>query len=126
MIQSMYIQSGEWVIISKVSKYIRTNMLRSLRFRIIVIIIIAGIIPGLIMKAVILNSYEKRAVEVRTAEIQNQCTILCNQLSASDYSKGVTSEVIRTELVQLSNIYNGRVMVIDNGYRIIEIGRAHV
>ena len=120
MIQSMYIQSGEWVIISKVSKYIRTNMLRSLRFRIIVIIIIAGIIPGLIMKAVILNSYEKRAVEVRTAEIQNQCTILCNQLSASDYSKGVTSEVIRTELVQLSNIYNGRVMVIDNGYRIIE------
>ena len=75
MIQSMYIQSGEWVIISKVSKYIRTNMLRSLRFRIIVIIIIAGIIPGLIMKAVILNSYEKRAVEVRTAEIDRKSVV---------------------------------------------------
>lgn len=72
------------------------------------------------MKAVILNSYEKRAVEVRTAEIQNQCTILCNQLSTSDYSIGITSEVVKTELTQLSNIYNGRVMIIDNGYRIVE------
>lgn len=81
---------------------------------------LAGIIPGMIMKAVILNSYEKRAVDVRTAEIQNQCTILCNQLSNSSYLDGVTSEVIKSELVQLSNIYNGRVMVIANDFRIAE------
>ncbi|MCB7523016.1 sensor histidine kinase [[Clostridium] hylemonae] len=72
------------------------------------------------MKAVILNSYEKRAVEVRTADIQNQCTILCNQLSGIDYLNGITSEVIRTELTQLTNIYNGRVMVIDSDYEIEE------
>ena len=72
------------------------------------------------MKAVILNSYEKRAVDVRTAEIQNQCTILCNQLSNSSYLDGITSEVIKSELVQLSNIYNGRVMVIANDFRIAE------
>ena len=58
----------------------------------------------IIMKAVILNSYEKRAVDVRTAEIQNQCTILCNQLSNSSYLDGITSEVIKKHLVQLSNI----------------------
>ena len=81
---------------------------------------LAGIIPGIIMKAVILNSYEKRAVDVRTAEIQNQCTILCNQLSNSSYLDGITSEVIKSELVQLSNIYNGRVMVIANDFRIAE------
>lgn len=72
------------------------------------------------MRAVILNSYEKRVVEVRTAEIQNQCTILCNQLRTLDYSEGITSEVIKGELTQLSNIYNGRVMVIDSEYRIVE------
>ncbi len=116
----MYIRSGEWVTISKVSKYIKANMLRSLRFRIILILVAVGVIPGIIMEAVILNSYEKRVVEVRTAEIQNQCTILCNQLSGFDYSNGITSEVIKTELTQLSDIYNGRVMIIDNGYHIIE------
>lgn len=94
-------------------------MLRSLRFRLILLMVVIGVIPGMIMKAVLLNSYEKRAVEVRTAEIQNQCTILCNQLSASDYSKGITSEVVEAELTQLSSIYNGRVMIIDHGYRIL-------
>ena len=77
------------------------------------LVALAGIVPGLIMRGVFLNSYEKCAVRVRTAEIQNQCTILCNQLSNSSYLDGITSEVIKSELVQLSNIYNGRVMVIE-------------
>ena len=108
------------VIISGVRKYFKHRIFKSLRFRIILLVMLAGIIPGIIMKAVILNSYEKRAVDVRTAEIQNQCTILCNQLSNSSYLDGITSEVIKSELVQLSNIYNGRVMVIANDFRIAE------
>lgn len=121
MIRSMYIQSGELVTISGVKKYLKKiSLFGSLRFRISFLIVIAGILPGIIMEAVILNSYEKRAVEVRTAEIQNQCTILCNQLSSVSYAEEVTSEVIRTELSQLSNIYSGRVMVIDSEYRIAE------
>ncbi len=74
----------------------------------------------IVLKAVILNSYEKRAVDVRTADIQNQCTILCNQLGDLYDQEGETSDIVRTELVQLSNIYNGRVMVIDEEFRIVE------
>ncbi len=73
-----------------------------------------------VLKAVLLNSYEKRAVDVRTAEIQNQCTILCNQLGDLSVQQGKISDVIETELVQLSNIYNGRVMLIDKEFRIVE------
>ena len=114
----MSIRNGALVIISGVKKYFRRNIFKSLRFRIILLVLLAGIVPMMCMKTVILNSYEKRAVEVRTAEIQNQCTILCNQLGNSGYSTGSTSDVIRTELIQLSNIYNGRVMVIDRDFRI--------
>ena len=121
MIQSTYIQSGELVIISGVKKYIKINGLRSLRFYLIILICLVGIVPGILMKNVLLNSYEKRAVEVRTAEIQNQCTILCNQLGKQSYAADhVTSEVIKTELTQLSNIYNGRVMAIDSEFRVVE------
>lgn len=59
-------------------------------------------------------------MEVRTAEIQNQCTILCNQLSDVNYITGDMSEVLKSELVQMSNIYNGRVLVIDHDFRIQE------
>ena len=120
MIQSTYIQNGEWVIILGVKKYFKQNVFKSFRFRITLLIFLAGIVPGLIMRGVILSSYEKRAVEVRTAEIQNQCTILGNQLSNSNYLAGEASEVIRTELVQLSNIYSGRVLIIDQEFHIEE------
>ncbi len=59
-------------------------------------------------------------MEVRIAEIQNQCTILCNQLSDVNYITGDMSEVLKSELVQMSNIYNGRVLVIDHDFRIQE------
>ncbi len=108
------------VIISGVKKYLKWNILKSLRVRIILLVILAGVIPALVLRAVVLSSYEKREVEMRTAEIQNQCTILCNQLSDANYLTGETSEVLRSELVQMSNIYNGRVMVIDHDFRIQE------
>jgi len=108
------------VIISGVKKYLKKNIFRSMKFRIIMLVALAGIVPVLIMRGVFLNSYEKCAVRVRTAEIQNQCTILSNQLSSSGYLTGDISEVMRTELVQLSNIYSGRVMVIDGAFKIQE------
>ena len=116
----MSIQSGEWVTISGVKKYIKIGIFKSLRFRIIAPIIFVGLVPGLIIRGVILSGYEDRAVELRTAEIQNQCAILCDQLSSTGYSGSVASEIIQTELTQLTNIYNGRVMIINDAYQIIE------
>ena len=116
----MYIRSGELVIILGVKKYLKRSRLGSLRFQIGFLIILAGIIPVLIIEGVLLSTYEKRAVNVRTAEIQSQCTILCNQLGDSSDLKGKNSEFIKTELDQLTNIYNGRVMLIDDNFQIME------
>ena len=67
----MSIQNGVLVIISGVKRYFSNHILGSLRFRIILLVVLFGAVPALIMQAVILNSYETRAVDVRTAEIQN-------------------------------------------------------
>ncbi len=116
----MSIQNGVLVIISGVKKYLTNHILGSLRFRIILLMVLAGAVPAMIMQAVILNSYEARAVDVRTAEIQNQCTILCNQLGSTGSLNGRAAESIRTELVQMSNIYDGRVLVIDRNFQVEE------
>lgn len=120
MIQNTYIQNGEWGIILKVKRYFKIEVLKSLRFQITVLLILFAIIPTVIMESVLLTSYEKRAVEVRTAEIQNQCTILCNQLSQGDYPKTAATQALKAEITQLSNIYNGRVLLIDDSYRIFQ------
>ena len=116
----MCIQSGVLAIISGVRQYFKKKYLKSLRLRIVFWLMVVGVIPCLIIRLIMLESYERRAVDVRTAEIQNQCTILCNQLESSKYLVNGTSEVIRTELTQLSSIYNGRILVVDDELRIVE------
>ncbi|MDM8237255.1 sensor histidine kinase [[Ruminococcus] torques] len=118
----MYIQSGEWVIISRVKRQFRfrDKIFKNMRFRFILFAMLAGFLPCVAALFGIVKFYESRAVELRTAEIQNQCTILCNQLNNYGYLSDTSSEVINTSLVQLTNIYNGRVMVIDEDLRVIK------
>ena len=118
----MYIQSGEWVIISRVKRQFRfrDKIFKNMRFRFILSAMLAGLLPCLAALFGIVKFYESRAVELRTAEIQNQCTILCNQLNNYGYLSDTSSEVINSSLTQLTNIYNGRVMVIDKDLRVVK------
>ena len=118
----MYIQSGEWAIISrvKVRFKLKDKILKNLRFRMILVIVCAGLIPSLSVYTAIIRAYETREISVRTAEIQNQCTILSNQLNSYDYLEDSSSEVINANLTQLMNIYNGRVMIIDRNLEVIK------
>ena len=91
-----------------------------MRIRIIVLFVLAGLVPCLAALFGVVKFYELRAVELRTAEIQNQCTILSNQLSNYSYLTDTSSEVINANLAQLTNIYNGRVMIIDRDLKVIK------
>lgn len=97
----------------------RFKIIKSLRFQLIVLLIFISSIPCFVIKEVVTNAYEKRAVEWRIAEIQEQCIILANQLAEADYLNNPVSEVLDSELIQLSNIYNGRVLIVDEEYRIV-------
>ena len=119
-----YIQNGEWVIISrgKNKRVIRFHIqfLKSLRFRIALLAILAWLIPAGLLYFGILKSYEARAVSLRTAEIQNQCTILGNHLNTYHYLDDTSSEIINSELTQLTSTYNGRVMIVDQNLKIVK------
>ena len=117
----MCIQSGEWVIISKVNIHfkMKDKVLKSLRFYVIVMILCAGVLSGFAVYMGTTRTYETRAVSLRTADIQNQCTILCDQLSNYNYLQDNSSEVINAYLTQLTNIYNGRVMIINQDLKVV-------
>ena len=116
----MYIQSGEWVTILKARLQILNKIWKSLRFRIVMLLILISSIPCFIIKEVVVGAYEDRAVAWRTAEIQEQCTILSNQLAESTYLEEPVSEVVDAELSQFSNIYNGRVIIVDDDFYIVK------
>lgn len=98
----------------------RLHFFRSLSVRIFLIILLVGIVPGIILRHGILMNYEEHAVNVKTSEAQNQLKILANHLINYGYLQDPSSEVINAELSQLSNLYDGRMMIIDRNFKIIK------
>lgn len=98
----------------------KQSFFKSLRFRIMVLLVIIGILPCLIIEKVIVNSYENRAVEWKKMNVKNQCDILGNQLMKEGYLEYQQSEVINGELSVLSTVYNGRILIINRSGRIIK------
>ncbi|MBR5564757.1 MAG: two-component sensor histidine kinase [Roseburia sp.] len=96
------------------------DFIKSLRFRLIILFILMGVIPGMVLWAGVLNSYEQRAVSIKTSEILGQAKILVNQIVSNDYLNNTDSVIISAELQQLSNIYDGKIMLIDSGFRVVK------
>ena len=116
MNRSTFTQSGELVTISRLKNKEKWKFLRSLRFRITVILVIIGIVPCVILEKSIVNSYEDRAVSVRSITVKNQCDIICNQLIQQNYMEDPGSDVINGQLSMLTNIYGGRILIIDQDF----------
>lgn len=98
----------------------KINFLRSLKLRIFVIVFIVGLIPCTLMKNAILKNYEQRAVSVRISDVQAQLRILANHLITYRYLQDNSSEVVNAELNQLSNLYDGRVLIINNDLKVVK------
>lgn len=96
------------------------KFIKSLRFRILVILVIIGIVPSVIVEKGIVNSYEDRAVSLRSFGVKNQCDILSNQLITEQYLQDPSSEAINSELTMLSNVYSGRILIVDQDFRVIK------
>lgn len=95
------------------------KFLKSMRFRLILLFLLIGILPCLILRMGFLRAYEQRAVEIRGIDITNQAKILASQIAANDYLNHPQNEDITVQLTQLSNIYDGRVMLIDGAFQIV-------
>lgn len=84
------------------------------------ILIIVGIVPSIIAAIGVVRSYEDRAVSLRAVNVRNQCDILSNQLLQVDYLNNTGSELVNSQLTLLSNIYSGRIMIINSDYEIVK------
>ena len=74
----------------------------------------------IIVEKGIVESYEERAVAVRSITVKNQCDIICDQMVQQNYLEDQSSEAINSELNILNNIYGGRIMIIDENFRIVK------
>ena len=96
------------------------NIFHSFRIRIFILLVTIGIISSLTVGYSILFNYEVRAVAVKESEVSNQLMILANHLLTYNYLSDPSSEVVNAELEQLSNLYDGRVLIIGGNFKVIK------
>lgn len=104
-------------IIHVIGQYVS---LRSLKARLFFIILLVGMIPAIIIWRGIMSSYEQRAIEQRALIVQAQLKIIADHLINENYLDNKYSAGINAELTMLSNIYDGRIQVIDGNMTIIK------
>ncbi len=96
------------------------SFFKSLRFRLIVVLVIFGIVPGFALRIGLLRAYESRAVADRTIDILSQAKILSDQIANNGYLEDVSQESINSKVELICNIYDGRILVVDNTFHIIK------
>ena len=98
----------------------KNRFFKSLRFRILIILVILGIVPSVIVTRMMIGNYEKQAVAVRAGAVSNQCSILCNQIIKENYLNDPSSEAVNGKLEMLSNVYGGRILIVNRDFKIVK------
>ncbi len=98
----------------------KSAVMRSLKFRIFVIVLLVGLIPAFVMRAMLVRSYEQRAVNQRITDVTTQCSILSSRLAETGYLKDPSDPVVNDEISRLSNFYDGRILLVDDNFRVVK------
>lgn len=98
----------------------RLKRLKSLRFQSFSVLALVGILPLIVFSLVLLGSYRNKEIENRVVELQARGSVISNMIISSAFlSNDVTSEV-DSELTQISDIYDGRILIADSGLVVLK------
>lgn len=96
------------------------RILKSMKLRVFVWIVFAGIIPACFFSAIILRPMETAMVDAKMDRLLSQCNILRDHIANQGYIESRKSDAIDAEFAQLSAMYDGRVMLINSDFVIIK------
>ena len=98
----------------------KLKFLHSLKFQMFLLIIVIGILPSAVLRVGIMSSYEHKAVSNRSIDVLSQAKILGSQVITYNYIQDTSLDIINAQIDQISNIYDGRVMIINSGFQIVK------
>lgn len=99
----------------------KQQMTVSMKVPLLILFVLFGMVPMLICTKLVLKTLEQHQTESRMIEVQNQCQILSNKLTRVGYLRGEdTANALHDEIETVADIYNGRIVVVNRDYRIVQ------
>ena len=104
-----------------VSKFrFKNKYIRSMRFIISMLLIVIGIFPLVIVNYTQINAMRDKMVSQKVDRIKSQCNMLSNQIISEGYMENAGVELVNAELLQFASLYNGRILIVDKNFKIIQ------
>lgn len=91
-----------------------------MRIQSIAIVFLVGIIPILSVSWSMVQTYNQKAINQRISELQRQGNSLANLLQSTGYMTNKDIPEVNTEIAQISGIYEGRIIIVNNNLNIIK------
>ena len=79
-----------------------------------------SILIPIIFGNVLVNSYESKLWEQKESTVQTKCDMLANRISTEGFRFSDTNNTLENEVEQYASIMEGRVMVVDQTFRIVK------
>ncbi len=93
----------------------------SIRLLLIVLFLLFGLLPACVYGRILTSSMRKQLLSNRSQEVQNQCLILTSKMTRAGYmSETANAQSFDTEISVTADLFNGRIVIVDQNYRIIE------
>lgn len=93
----------------------------SMRLPMAVLMLLIAVVPMVLQAVVLLGSFKQTQLEARNIELQNQCYILSSRMTRTGYmtAEKNNNAVLDNQMQVISDLYNGRIVVVNSGFRII-------
>lgn len=118
MIRSIFRRSGELVIILR--NKTKSNPFRSLKVIIFLSFFVLALLVTIIYSISLQKSYNEKTIEEKLLLVQNQCSILSNQILVNQFIIDSFQDNLNVEIDQLANVWEGRILVVDSNYKIVK------
>jgi len=94
----------------------------SIKLPLVIFALLISLVPLAIQGRVLASSSRQNQVDRRIIDVQNQCQIMSNKMTRNGYLSGTAADNsgIDAELSMLADIFNGRILIVNSGFRIVE------
>lgn len=96
------------------------NAFGSMRFAVFIVLGLFSILIPLFFGKVLVSSYESKLWEQEIMTIQTKCEMVADRISMEGFAFSDTINTLETEVEQYASLIEGRVMVIDQNFRIVK------
>lgn len=94
--------------------------LRSLRVQVFSVMFLVGILPVILISNILLKAYNAQIISQKTDELQSYGNVISNLVLSFGSLSGQVSEDVERETEEVANVYQGRVMIVNQNLTVIK------